>query len=244
MRIDYHKEWSHSLGRDMEYKVYGESGHPLLAFPSQDGRFYDYENFGMVDVLSPWIESGKIRLICCDSIDTEPWSNHYGNPRQRIELHERWYHYIMDELLPRLRHFDNETFMVTGCSMGAFHAGNFFFRRPDIFDSLIALSGLYHSAYGFGSYHDDLTYANSPQDFIPNIPEDNPWLSLYRQRNIILCVGQGRWEEELLEITRCIDEILNNKRIPAWVDYWGYDVDHDWPWWRKQLAYFMQKIVS
>ena len=180
MRIDYHKEWSHSLGRDMEYKVYGESGRPLLAFPSQDGRFYDYENFGMVDVLSPWIESGKIRLICCDSIDTETWSNHYGNPRQRIELHERWYHYIMDELLPRLRHFDNETFMVTGCSMGAFHAGNFFFRRPDIFDSLIALSGLYHSAYGFGSYHDDLTYANSPQDFIPNIPEDHPWLSLYR----------------------------------------------------------------
>lgn len=244
MRIDYHKEWSHSLGRDMEYKVYGESGRPLLAFPSQDGRFYDYENFGMVDVLSPWIESGKIRLICCDSIDTETWSNHYGNPRQRIELHERWCHYIMDELLPRLRHFDNETFMVTGCSMGAFHAGNFFFRRPDIFDSLIALSGLYHSAYGFGSYHDDLTYANSPQDFIPNIPEDHPWLSLYRQRNIILCVGQGRWEEELLESTRCMDEILNNKGIPAWVDYWGYDVDHDWPWWRKQLAYFMQKIVS
>ena len=239
MRIEYHKEW-----RDMAYKVYGESGRPLLAFPSQDGRFYDYENFGMVDVLSPWIESGKIRLICCDSIDTETWSNHYGNPRQRIELHERWYHYIMDELLPRLRHFDNETFMVTGCSMGAFHAGNFFFRRPDIFDSLIALSGLYHSAYGFGSYHDDLTYANSPQDFIPNIPEDHPWLSLYRQRNIILCVGQGRWEEELLESTRCMDEILNNKGIPAWVDYWGYDVDHDWPWWRKQLAYFMQKIVS
>ena len=224
--------------------MYGESGRPLLAFPSQDGRFYDYENFGMVDVLSPWIESGKIRLICCDSIDTETWSNHYGNPRQRIELHERWYHYIMDELLPRLRHFDNETFMVTGCSMGAFHAGNFFFRRPDIFDSLIALSGLYHSAYGFGSYHDDLTYANSPQDFIPNIPEDHPWLSLYRQRNIILCVGQGRCEEELLESTRCMDEILNNKGIPAWVDYWGYDVDHDWPWWRKQLAYFMQKIVS
>ena len=244
MRIDYHKEWSHSLGRDMEYKVYGESGRPLLAVPGQGGRFYDYESCGMVDVLAPWMESGKIRLICCDSIDTETWSNHYGNPRQRIELHERWYHYIMDELLPRLRHFDNETFMVTGCSMGAFHAGNFFFRRPDIFDSLIALSGLYHSAYGFGSYHDDLTYANSPQDFIPNIPEDHPWLSLYRQRNIILCVGQGRWEEELLESTRCMDEILNNKGIPAWVDYWGYDVDHDWPWWRKQLAYFMQKIVS
>ena len=68
--------------------------------------------------------------------------------------------------------------------------------------------------------------------------------SLYRQRNIILCVGQGRGEEELLESTRCMDEILNNKGIPAWVDYWGYDVDHDWPWWRKQLAYFMQKIVS
>ena len=243
MKIEYHKTWSQSLERDMEYKTYGTSGHLLLAFPSQDGRFFDYENFGMVNVLAPWIESGKIRLVCCDSIDAETWSLKSGNPRLRIELHEKWFHYIVDELLAQVRTSDSETFMVTGCSMGAFHAGNFFFRRPDLFDTVIALSGLYHAAYGFGTYHDDLTYANSPQDFLSNMSEVHPWLTLYRQRRIVLCVGQGKCEEELLDSTRKMDEILNRKGIPAWVDYWGFDVDHDWPWWRKQLAYFMQNLV-
>ena len=63
-------------------------------------------------------------------------------------------------------------------------------------------------------------------------------------RRIIVCVGQGRWEDELLESTRHLDEILCSKHVPAWFDYWGYDVDHDWCWWRRQLAYFMQKVLE
>ena len=243
MVSEYHKHYSNALGRDMEYKTYGDTGRPILVFPSQDGRYYDYANFGMIDVLAPWIESGQCRVICCDGIDWETWSNFGGDPRWRIEQHERWYNYIIEELLPTVRQTEDETFIVTGCSMGGFHAGNFFFRRPDIFDTLIALSGLYHAGYGFGSYGDDLTYANSPQDFLPNMPADHPWMDLYRQRRIILCVGQGKWEDELLESTRKMDEILCRKGIPAWIDYWGFDVDHDWPWWRKQLAYFMEKIM-
>ena len=31
----------------MEFKVYGTAGKPVLVFPSQDGRFYDFENQGM-----------------------------------------------------------------------------------------------------------------------------------------------------------------------------------------------------
>jgi esterase/lipase superfamily enzyme len=30
--------------------------------------------------------------------------------------------------------------------------------------------------------------------------------------------------------------------VPAWFDYWGYDVNHDWPWWRRQLPYFLGKL--
>lgn len=244
MKIEYIKHWSNSLNREMEYKTYGTEGRAIVAFPSQDGRFFDYENFGMIDVLKPWIERGQARVICPDGLDWETWSNYGGDPRWRIEQQERWFHYVMDELLPAVRRSDDETFITTGCSMGAFHAGNFFFRRPDVFDTLVALSGLYHANYGFGGYHDDLTYANSPQDFLPNMPADHPWMGLYRQRQIIICVGQGRWEDELLESTRQLDEILNRKGIPAWIDYWGFDVDHDWPWWRKQLAYFMEKVLG
>lgn len=242
MNVNYIKNYSQSLGRDMEYKTYGDNGHAVLVFPSQDGRFFDYENMGMVDAAAPFIEAGKIRLICVDSIDAETWSKTNGEPRDRIELHERWYHYIVDEVLPQVRRGD-ETFIVTGCSMGGFHAGNFFFRRPDLFDTLIALSGLYHASYFFGGYSDELVYSNSPIDYLTWMPSDHYYWNLYKSRRIICCVGQGNWEEELLESTRRLDTVLAEKNVPHWFDYWGYDSNHDWPWWRKQIAYFLDKVV-
>jgi len=242
MNVQYHKWWSQNLQRDMEYKVYGDSGHAMIAIPSQDGRFFDYAERGMIHELTPWIESGHLRVICVDGIDWETWSNVNGDCRWRIEQHERWFHYVVDELLPNVRYWDNETFMVTGCSMGGLHAANFFFRRPDIFDTLIAMSGLYYAADSFGGYRDDLTYANSPQDFLQQMPEDHPWMQLYRQRRIIFTIGQGRWEVETLTSTREMDRILAEKHIPAWFDYWGFDCDHDWPWWRRQIPHIMGTI--
>ena len=41
-----------------------------------------------------------------------------------------------------------------------------------------------------------------------------------------------------------LDDILRAKNIPAWIDYWGYDSAHDWEWWRRQIVYFMGKIVE
>ena len=57
MEIQYFKEYSPALGRDMECKVYGYAGKPVLFIPCQDGRFFDFENFKMTDVWAPWIES-------------------------------------------------------------------------------------------------------------------------------------------------------------------------------------------
>lgn len=187
---------------------------------------------------------GRIRLICVDSIDRETWSDVNGDEERRIRLHEQWYHYIIDELLPAVRRYDGETFMVTGCSMGGYHAGNFFFRRPDLFDTLLALSGLYHADFFFPHYTHPLVYDNSPYDFLQQLPEEHPYMDFYRRRRIVMCVGQGAWEDDLLESTRKMDALLRAKRIPAWVDYWGHDVSHDWCWWRKQVVYFMQKLVD
>ena len=243
MEIKYIKRYSHNLGRDMEYKTYGNSGHPVLVFPSQDGRFYDYQDFDMVGVLSGFIDSGRIRLICVDSIDRETWSQTGGDYHHRIDLHERWYRYIVNELIPEVRH-DAETFIVTGCSMGGFHAGNFFFRRPDLFDTLLALSGLYYAGYFFPNYNDSLIYENSPYDFLRYMPDNHYYWNEYRRRRIILCVGQGAWEDDLLASTRQMDALLREKNVPVWVDYWGTDSAHDWAWWRKQIVYFMDKILN
>ena len=63
-------------------------------------------------------------------------------------------------------------------------------------------------------------------------------------KNIIVCIGQGAWEGELLPSNKELKKILEDKKIPAWVDFWGYDVAHDWDWWKKQIRYFMSKILS
>ena len=87
MQTRYFKEYSHVLGRDMECKVYGHAGRPVLFIPCQDGRFFDFENFHMTDVFSEWIEEGKCIVFSIDTIDAETWSDKQGDPYQRIRLH-------------------------------------------------------------------------------------------------------------------------------------------------------------
>ena len=77
MKIEYHKWFSPSLGHDMELKVYGWYGKPMLVFPAQGGRFYEYEDFKMIDAISDYIEAGKIKVYTVDSIDNQSWVN-YG----------------------------------------------------------------------------------------------------------------------------------------------------------------------
>ena len=36
------------------------------------------------------------------------------------------------------------------------------------------------------------------------MPADHPYWDIYRHRRIIMCVGQGSWEDELLDSTRQI----------------------------------------
>ena len=53
MEMQYFKEYSPALGREMECKVYGHGGRPMLYIPCQDGRFFDFEDFHMADTLAP-----------------------------------------------------------------------------------------------------------------------------------------------------------------------------------------------
>ena len=36
------------------------------------------------------------------------------------------------------------------------------------------------------------------------MPDDHPYWHIYRQRRIVMCVGQGAWEDELLRSTLSI----------------------------------------
>ena len=103
MEVRYFKGYSYNLNREMEFKVYGHRGKPVLFIPCQAGRFYDFENFHMDDVFRPYIDAGEIMVFSIDTIDNETWADHGGNPRARIEQHERWFNYIVDEMVPQIR---------------------------------------------------------------------------------------------------------------------------------------------
>ena len=189
MQKQYFKTYSYNLNRDMEFNVYGHGGKPCVVFPCQDGHFYDWEGNRMHDeVMGPWIESGKIQLFCVDSIDKESWSDKYGDGAYRAQMQEKWYHYVVDEFIPLVREINGtgEKMMCTGCSMGATHSVNFFLRRPDIFDTVVALSGVYHASEFFGDYMDETLYNNSPNDFLPNLPNDHFYINEYNNSNIII----------------------------------------------------------
>jgi esterase/lipase superfamily enzyme len=125
--------------------------------------------------------------------------------------------------------------------MGAYHAGNFFFRHPDVFDVLIAISGLFQLRMFVGDYMDDNVYFNSPLVYLPNLTDER-YLDLYRQSQIIVCVGQGAWEDAMLADAYELGRILESKNVSAWIDIWGPEVNHDWPWWHQMMPYFLGKL--
>ena len=149
MEIRYDKWYSPALGRDMEIKTYGRGGKPVLYIPCQDGRFYDFENFGMLDAWRPFLDAGQATVFSVDTLDTETWSYKNGNPYWRIRRHEDWMRYLTDEVVPFIRMIcreygwkTNPGVMAFGASLGATHAANLYFRFPDTFDELLALSGI------------------------------------------------------------------------------------------------------
>jgi len=91
---------------------------------------------------------------------------------------------------------------------------------------------------------DETVYLNSPLDSIRGMPADHPYVHLLNSCRIILCCGQGAWEEEMLRSLRLLEGAMREKGISAWVDIWGTDVNHNWDWWQKQLAYFLGKVLE
>ena len=248
MNIEYRKWYSPSLGREMEMKVYGHGGRPVLFIPCQDGRFWDFENYKMTDVWAPWIDSGRCMVFSIDTIDKETYSADW-NPHDRIRRHEQWINYICNEVVPFMRAVANERngwtgypgVVAFGCSLGATHAVNLYFRRPDLFDGLFALSGIYDTNYGFPGAMDEVIYQNSPVHYLGGMPSDHPYIRQYNEHKAVIVVGQGAWE--MTDTTFQLRDIFAQKGINVWVDVWGHDVNHDWPWWYKQAAYHIEHVL-
>jgi len=234
--------FSPALGQDMTLRVYGHAGRPVVAFPSQDGRYWDFEGWGMVDAVGSLLDAGRMRLVAVDGIDAQSWTRQESPPADRGRRHDAYDRYLVDEVSPFLRDLTGwATAWATGASMGGYHAANVLFRHPDRFDGLVAMSGLYQLRMFVGDDRSDPVYFNSPLLYLPNL--EDPWyLDRIRSARLAFVVGRGAWEEAMLADTRALRDVLAAKAIPAIVDEWGDDVDHDWPWWRRMLPHYLERL--
>lgn len=246
MNREFLSQYSGWLDREMHMLVYGYTGVPVIAFPCQDGMCDNWESFQMQDTLADFIDSGAIQLFCVDTVDRESWSAKQADKGYRAQVQERYYHYIVDEAVPLVREVNGtgQLPIAAGFSLGGSHAAIVFFRRPDLFAGMVGCSGCYDTPHFWDDWCDSTLYDNSPVHFLANMPPDHPYIELYNQRKIAICVGQGRWENEGRRTAGILRDIFQQKGIRGWVDFWGYDVDHDWPWWRREIRYFLPWLLS
>ena len=244
MKREYYNQHSDVLNENMSMIVYGEGGYPVIAFQAQDAKSNNFEDFGMIDVLAPFINDGRIQVFSVDNLDEQSWSDEGGDNGARAWRQEQYFQFVTDELIPRVHAWNNSDRrpIAVGCSMGATHAAIAALRRPDLFQGCIALSGVYSTSFFFGDWMDENLYNNDIPAFLTNMPADHPYVDLYNQRQLVMCVGQGAWEMGVDDL-RYIDEQLNRLGVAHWCDFWGTDVNHDWPWWRKQMPYFMNEVL-
>jgi len=241
MNREYRTIHSNALGRQMEMLVYGTSGKPMVVFPSQEGRFFDYENFGMIDTLAPFIQSGKIQVYCIDSIDHESWFAR-TNPVERVKRANDYDRAVKEDVIPHIMNDGHEGAGVIahGCSFGAFHTANFALRQPEAFDSGIALSGCYNIEFAMQGFYSNEMHPHNPMRYSADL-KGKDIVEKLKNNLLIVCSGQGAWEEWTGEAIHMCDN-LSAAGVPVLLDLWGYDVNHDWPWWKKMIIYFLGKF--
>ncbi len=236
LKENYIKFYSQSLNKETEMLVFGDTGKPVILFPTSMGRFYQNKDFKLIDTVVDKLDNGKIKIYCPDSIDEESWYNKQIHPAERVKNHLKYDDFIIKELVPKILAETSEQKVVfAGCSFGAYHATNFGYKYPHLVSHIINMGGAFDIKMHLQGYYDDNVYFNNPPDFLPNLNTPDIY-------NIDIVFGIGE-NDFCLDDNIIMSEILKNKNINHWLDI-RRDKDHDWPVWREMFPEYINKIIG
>ncbi len=235
MKREYHRWFSPALGRDMDLLLFGHGGARVLVFPTSQGRFYEWEDRGMIQTFAEPLERGWLQFFCVDSVDAESWYAYHRHPGARAWRQEQYDNYLANEVVPLTRAVNGDPFLIaTGASFGAYHAANFAFRHPDLVGRMIGLSGLYDIKRFADGFHNDTVYRNNPVEFIQG-EHDPGRLAALRRMDIIFATGR---DDAFRGNNEYISSLLWQKGIGNALRLWdGWA--HDWPWWKQMLTQYI-----
>ncbi|MEO8608082.1 MAG: alpha/beta hydrolase-fold protein [Chloroflexota bacterium] len=235
MNREYHRWYSPSLHRDMELLIFGHAGARVLVFPTSKGKFYEWEDRGMMGTLGEQLERGWLQLFCVDSVDAESWYNYGVHPGARAYRHAQYDGYLYNEVIPLTSVKNSNPFLMTlGASFGAYHAMNFGLKHPDKVDRIVALSGLYDIRGFTEGYSDSNVYMNNPVQFVANEHEPHR-LGQLQHLDIIMATGR---DDRLMGSARALSGVLWSRGIGNALREWdGWS--HDWPYWQKMVSTYI-----
>jgi esterase/lipase superfamily enzyme len=221
--------------------IFGHAGAKVLVFPTRTGRFFDYENWGMVRALAEPIKRGFLQLFCVDSVDCESLYAYGRPPWARIGRHKQYEHYLLTEVIPLMRSRAENPFLIAhGCSIGAYHAVTLALRHPGLFGKVVALSGRYDLTrwYGpfpdlFDGYYDQDIYFHTPNHFLPEL-SDPYILGAMRSMEIVLAIGE---HDHFKSSTEELSRQLSNQGIGHLLAVWGGEAHKPRDWRRMVQCY-------
>jgi esterase/lipase superfamily enzyme len=233
----------------MELLVFGHAGTPVLFFPTRTARFYDYENWKVIEAISDKINNGLLHVFCVDSIDAESFYCECSHPSQRILRHIQYEQYILNEVLPLIRYKNPNGFIISaGCSLGAYHAVNISFRYPHLFGKVVGLSGRYDLTLAtasqiapnksfkdlFDGYRDQNIYYHMPTQYIPNLTDERI-LNQLRNLQIVLVIGL---EDPFYANNKFLHDTLWKKQVPNQLYMWEGEA-HRSTYWRQMVRCYL-----
>ncbi len=230
---------SPNLSKEMPIVRYGDTGAPLLFFPTAAADYLEYERFKLIDAIEPYINGGLVSVFSIDSVNKDAWLNEEIEPAERARLQVAYDRYVSEEVVSYIEDACETPgigITTTGASFGAFHAMNTLLKHPEQFSGTIAMSGCYDIRSCCDGYHDENVYFNNPIEFVPNLV-DEELLEKIRATRITIVTGQGDYENP--DYSKAMAATLEDKGIPVDLDLWGLDVKHDWPWWERMLHHYI-----
>ena len=222
--------------------MFGHAGAKVLVFSTRDGRFFEYEQLGLVASLADKLGAGHLQLYCIGGLAAETFYGFHRHPAERIRRHGALEDYILNEVLPLMAAKNShDCTIVHGCSLGAFQAASLFFRHPHLFRKLVAFSGRYDltmrvESFGdlFDGYYDDCVYFHTPTHFLPGLGGD--WrLARLRESDIILTIGDA---DPFLDNNRYLSRLLGEKNVGHQLHVWDGRA-HRAGAWRKMAALYI-----
>jgi esterase/lipase superfamily enzyme len=230
---------SERLGQEVRFARWGETGQPVLIFPTAGGDAEEIERMLVIDCLADLLKEGRIKVYSCDSVAGRALLTQERGGPDPGQVQDAFQEYVFHELVPAIRsdcRSDDVEVFAAGSSIGAFNALAMVCRYPSVFTRALCMSGTFDLVRFLESKQPTRDFLNSsPIHYLPHAPDSH--VEELRRCFVLLASGEGR-AEDISESWR-VAHLLGGLRVPNRVDSWGLEWHHDWPTWREMLPKYL-----